>query len=210
MRALYEEQVGPLYSYVVRLLGGDRYRAEDVVQEALLRCWRTQDLASERRLQPWLFTVARNLVVDDYRSRKARPREVDGTEWLADLLTSPDHADALLSSMALREAFQHLSTDHREALYETFFSDRTMREAGQVLGVPTGTVKSRVHHAIRALRLAMDVPRPTSAPARDGRGPEPGPGPMAGRPLQGCRPASGRPGTPPAPRGRPAGRSGRR
>ncbi|WP_413807625.1 sigma factor [Streptomyces sp. OE57] len=69
IRALYEEQAGLLYSYAVRLLGGDRHRAEDVVQEALLRCWRTQDLTSGRPLWPWLFRVARDLVVDDYRPR---------------------------------------------------------------------------------------------------------------------------------------------
>ncbi|GAA2066243.1 sigma-70 family RNA polymerase sigma factor [Streptomyces albiaxialis] len=160
IRVLYEEQAGPLYSYVVRLLGGDRYRAEDVVQEALLRCWRTQDLNSGRPLRPWLFKVARNLVVDDYRLRMTRPQEVDGNAWLDDLLTSPDEVDGLLSSMVLKEAFQHLSANHREALYETFYSGRSMREAGQVLGVPSGTVKSRVHHAIRALRLVLGVGDP--------------------------------------------------
>ncbi len=157
MRALYEEQAGPLYTYAVRLLGGDQHRAEDVVQEALLRCWRTQDLASDRPLRPWLFRVVRNLVIDEYRLRTARPREVDGNGWLEDLLTSTDDVEQVLSQMVLGEAFQHLSTRHREALYETFFTGRSMREAGQVLGVPSGTVKSRVHHAIRALRLAMGV-----------------------------------------------------
>ncbi|MET9966035.1 sigma-70 family RNA polymerase sigma factor [Streptomyces sp. NPDC006356] len=155
LRALYEEQAGPLYTYAVRLLGGDRYRAEDVVQEALLRCWRTQDLTSGRSLRPWLFKVARNLVVDDYRLRKARLQEVGANAWLEDLVTSRDEVEWLLSSMVLRDAFRHLSTNHRQALYETYFSGRTMSEAGQVLGVPSGTVKSRVHHAIRALRLVL-------------------------------------------------------
>ncbi|MEV6170897.1 sigma-70 family RNA polymerase sigma factor [Streptomyces sp. NPDC051954] len=169
LRALYEEQAGPLYTYTVRLLGGDHYRAEDLVQEALLRCWRTQDLTSGQPLRPWLFRVARNLVVDDYRLRKARPQEVDGSAWLEGQLTSTDEVGWLLSSMVLKEAFQHLSTNHREALYETFFSGRSMREAGQVLGVPLGTVKSRVHHAIRALRMVMGVVEN----ADDGAGEEP-------------------------------------
>ncbi|MGW7514260.1 sigma-70 family RNA polymerase sigma factor [Streptomyces sp. NPDC054796] len=157
MRTLYDEQAGALYAYVVRLLGGDRYRAEDVVQETLLRCWRTQDLTSGQPLRPWLFRVARNLVIDDYRLRMTRPQEVDGNVWLEDLLTKSDDVDWLLSSMLLKEAFQHLSSNHREVLYETYYSGRSMREAGQVLGIPSGTVKSRVHHAVRALRLAMGV-----------------------------------------------------
>ncbi|MFJ8751496.1 sigma-70 family RNA polymerase sigma factor [Streptomyces sp. NPDC102441] len=157
MRTLHDEQAGALYAYVVRLLNGDRHKAEDVVQEALLRCWRTQNLTAGRPLRPWLFRVARNLVIDEYRMRKTRPQEVNGNIWLEDLLTSPDEVDWLLSSLLLKDAFRQLSHAHREALYETYFYGRSMREAGETLGVPPGTVKSRVHHAVRALRLAMDV-----------------------------------------------------
>ncbi|MBU6534586.1 sigma-70 family RNA polymerase sigma factor [Streptomyces mayonensis] len=174
IRALYEEQAGPLYTYVVRLLGGDRHRAEDVVQEALLRCWRTQDLTSGQQLRPWLFRVARNLVVDDYRLRMARPQEVDVGTWLEDMSTSADDEERLLSLMVLKKAFQHLSVNHREALYETYYSGRSMREAGQFLGVPPGTVKSRVHHAIRALRSVMDTDEVTGAHAHEKAGEEPG------------------------------------
>ncbi|WP_381798893.1 sigma-70 family RNA polymerase sigma factor [Streptomyces niveus] len=157
MRTLHDDQAGALYAYVVRLLNGDRHKAEDVVQETMLRCWRTQDLTDGRQLRPWLFRVARNLVVDEYRMRKTRPQEVNGNTWLDDLLTKSDDVDWLLSSLLLREAFKKLSPNHREALYETYFSGRSMRETGLLLGVPAGTVKSRVHHAIRALRLALEA-----------------------------------------------------
>ncbi|MFE9685390.1 sigma-70 family RNA polymerase sigma factor [Streptomyces sp. NPDC006285] len=157
IRTLHDQQAGPLYAYVVKLLNGDRHKAEDVVQEALLRCWRTQDVTGGQPLRPWLFRVARNLVIDEYRMRKTRPQEVNGNTWLEDLQPRPDDVDRLLSSILLQEAFRQLSPDHRAALYETYFSGRSMREAGQVLGIPSGTVKSRVHHAVRALRLAMGV-----------------------------------------------------
>ncbi|MEU8870167.1 sigma-70 family RNA polymerase sigma factor [Streptomyces javensis] len=155
LRTLYDEQAGALYAYVVRLLGGDRHRAEDVVQETLLRCWHTQDLDVGRPLRPWLFRVARNLVIDDYRSRMARPQEVSADTWLDDALTRPDDVNRLLSSLLLKEAFQQLSAKHREVLYETYYSGRSTRETGQLLGIPAGTVKSRAHHAVHALRLAM-------------------------------------------------------
>jgi RNA polymerase sigma-70 factor (ECF subfamily) len=157
MRALYDEHVNALYAYVVRLLGGDRHKAEDVVQETLLRCWRTQDVEGGQPLRAWLFRVARNLVVDEYRLRMTRPQEVNANTWLDDLLTRADDVDSLLSAMILKEAFQQLSPKHREVLYETYYTGRSMREAGLVLGVPAGTVKSRVHHAVRALRVAMGV-----------------------------------------------------
>ncbi|MFD0315647.1 sigma-70 family RNA polymerase sigma factor [Streptomyces flavalbus] len=157
MRTLYDEQAGDLYKYVLRLLGGDRHRAEDVVQETLLRCWRTQDLVSGEPLRPWLFRVARNIVVDDYRTRMARPQEVDGTAWLDELLARRDDLDRLLSSVVLADAFKSLSVKHREVLYETYYTGRSTREAALALGIPPGTVKSRLYHAVRALRMALDV-----------------------------------------------------
>ncbi|MFD0883651.1 sigma factor, partial [Streptosporangium algeriense] len=72
VRALFDEHGGPLYGYVLRLTG-DSGRAEDVVQETLLRAWRHPDALSGKPIRAWLFTVARNLVVDQHRARKARP-----------------------------------------------------------------------------------------------------------------------------------------
>ncbi|MGW0085366.1 sigma-70 family RNA polymerase sigma factor [Streptomyces sp. NPDC003393] len=157
LRALYDEQVSALYAYVIRLLGGDLYKAEDVVQETLLRCWRTQDLDEGQPLRAWLFKVARNIVVDEYRLRMTRPQEVGVNAWSDDVLTKEAEVDSLLSAMLLKEAFQQLSPKHREVLYETYYTGRSMREAGLVLGIPSGTVKSRVHHAVRALRMAMGL-----------------------------------------------------
>ncbi|MFJ5840530.1 sigma-70 family RNA polymerase sigma factor [Streptomyces shenzhenensis] len=157
MRTLYDEQASPLYTYVVRLLGGDRHRAEDVVQETLLRCWRTQDVGGSEPLRPWLFRVARNIVIDEYRLRMTRPREVGGTAWLDELRAKPDGVDRMLSSMILKDAIRRLPPKHREVLYEIYYTGRSTREAALVLGVPPGTVKSRLHHAVRALRRAVSI-----------------------------------------------------
>ncbi|WP_413796806.1 sigma-70 family RNA polymerase sigma factor [Streptomyces iranensis] len=157
LHTLYDEQAGPLYAYVVRLLRGDRYRAEDVVQETLLRCWRTQDLNADRPLRPWLFRVARNLVVDDYRLRMTRP---PGGQWqrLAGRLGDPARRRGQVAYLlASQGGFRQLSPKHREVLYETYYSGRSTQETGQLLGIPPGTVKSRTYHAVRALRLAMGL-----------------------------------------------------
>src|SRR5437868_10498820 len=79
MRALYREHAGPLLAYVLRLVAGDRHRAEDVVQETLLRAWRNTEQLNRATgsLRPWLVTVARRIVIDGHRSRRSRPREVD-------------------------------------------------------------------------------------------------------------------------------------
>lgn len=173
LRALYEEQADHLYSYVVRLLGGDRHRAEDIVQETLLRCWRRQDLrVGGQLLRPWLFRVARNLVIDGHRRRLARPHEIDGDGWLRELSDEADEIEELLSSVVVGEAMKALAPSHREALYETYFVGRTTREAAVALGVPQGTVKSRVYYALRALRLALEergVATHASRPVRAAR-----------------------------------------
>src|SRR4051812_575061 len=81
IRQLYAEHAGMLLGYTRRLLGGDTARAEDVVQETLLRAWRHPEVLerSERHgtsIRGWLVTVARNIVIDTERARRSRPREV--------------------------------------------------------------------------------------------------------------------------------------
>ncbi|MGI5347332.1 sigma-70 family RNA polymerase sigma factor [Streptomyces sp. CA-250714] len=165
-RLLYEEYAQPLFGYVLQFLGGDRQRAEDVVQETLLRCWRHQQLAvsvPQQNLRPWLFKVARRIVIDEYRSRQARPKEVNGSGWLDEALSDSDDVDQLVSSLLLAEAFEKLSPVHREVLYETYFTGRSTREVSAVLGIPQGTVKSRLYHAVRKLRSALGVSEPTAS-----------------------------------------------
>jgi RNA polymerase sigma-70 factor, ECF subfamily len=156
VRALYDEHAAPLMGYVLRLVGGDRQRAEDVVQETLLRAWRHPDsLAPDKgSARPWLWTVARHLVVDGERARRARPAEV--TEAALGVVPVDDGVDRALVAQLVAEAIETLSPDHRAAVIETYFRGRSVAEASAVLGVPAGTVKSRTYYALRALRLALE------------------------------------------------------
>lgn len=156
VRSLYEEHAGALLGYVLRLTGGDRQRAEDVVQETLLRAWRHPEALSDRRgaVRPWLFTVAKNLVVDVHRARLARPQEV-GDAALVEAADG-DQLDRALESWAVVDALRALRAEHRSVLYETYYRGRSVAEAAAVLGIPAGTVKSRTYYALRALRLALE------------------------------------------------------
>jgi RNA polymerase sigma-70 factor (ECF subfamily) len=104
---------------------------------------------------PWLGTVARRIVIDDQRKRDARPGEVVAQEALEHHASPDDPVEAVLQTMLLTEAMRSLSPTHREVLVETLLWDRTTTQAAGVLGVPVGTVKSRVYYAVRALRLAL-------------------------------------------------------
>src|SRR6266568_6100584 len=154
VRTLYAEHAGPLLRYALHLTNGDRQRAEDIVQETLLRAWLHPEAIAERPARPWLFAVARNLAVDAHRARKARPTEVG--EGALNLVPVPDEADRVLESWAVADALAALRPDHRQVLLETYYRGRSVAEAAIVLGVPAGTVKSRAFYALRALKLALE------------------------------------------------------
>jgi RNA polymerase sigma-70 factor (ECF subfamily) len=154
VRTLYAEHAGPLLRYALHLTSGDRQRAEDIVQETLLRAWQHPDAIAERPPRPWLFAVARNLAVDAYRARKARPREVG--EAALELIPAPDEADRALESWAVADALKALRPEHRSVLLETYYRGHSVAEAAVILGIPAGTVKSRTFYALRALKLALE------------------------------------------------------
>ena len=154
VRTLYAEHAGPLLRYALHLTSGDRQRAEDIVQETLLRAWMHPDAIAERPARPWLFAVARNLAVDAYRARRARPHEVG--EAALELVAAPDDAERALESWAVADAVRALRPDHRRVLLETYYRGKSVAEAAATLGIPAGTVKSRTFYALRALRLALE------------------------------------------------------
>jgi RNA polymerase sigma-70 factor, ECF subfamily len=152
-RALYDEHATALVAYVQRLLNGDRQLAEDIVQETLLRAWKHAGDLPERSRRPWLFTTARHLVIDAYRARKARPVEVSAE--LVEGIAEDDALDAALDAVLISDALHALSPRHREVLLESYYGGRTAAQIAEAHGLPAGTVRSRIHYALRALRLAL-------------------------------------------------------
>jgi RNA polymerase sigma-70 factor (ECF subfamily) len=151
--ALYAQHAGPLLDYVQRLSGGDRFQAEDIVQETLLRAWRHADALSSEGARPWLFTVARRIAIDRWRRRPAAgfaPGE------LIDGMPAPDELERALLGWEVSAALRTLSADHRRVLLELHYRGRSVAETAELLGIPEGTVRSRGYYALRALRLALE------------------------------------------------------
>jgi RNA polymerase sigma-70 factor (ECF subfamily) len=151
-RALYDEHAPALKAYVQRMLHGDRQLAEDIVQETMIRAWRSAGQVPPRARRPWLFRTARNLVVDSYRARKARPTEVspEGLEAAVD-----DDLDQALDSLLLIDALRALSPEHRAVIFDAYYRGQTSAQIAAARGLPPGTVRSRIHYALQALRLAL-------------------------------------------------------
>jgi RNA polymerase sigma-70 factor (ECF subfamily) len=154
LRALYAEHGAALLGYATRLTG-DRGRAEDLVQETLLRAWRhAEKLATDPRpLRPWLFTVLSRLATDAHRAGAARPVEVPTAEITA--ISGPEEPERALWSWQVAEALRSLSGQHRAVLIAIYYRGHSLAETATRLGVPGGTVKSRCYYALRALRLAL-------------------------------------------------------
>jgi RNA polymerase sigma-70 factor (ECF subfamily) len=154
--ALYQAYRAPLMSFVLRLAGGDRQHAEDIVQETMVRAWREAgrlDLSGPS-LMPWLTAVARRIVIDEPRRNRARPAE-SGEETPPDLPVDDSAADTVLR-VAVADALRQLTSSHRQVIHETILRDQTAVQAAVTLGIPVGTVKSRVHYALRVLGAVLE------------------------------------------------------
>ena len=132
----------------------DRGRAEDAVQEALVRAWRDlRSLREPQRFDAWL----RRLVVNACRDESRRQRRHESNVRLL-----PDHdrpsADGsgrLADSDALERGMRRLSADHRAVIVHHYYLELSLPEIADALGIPVGTAKSRLHHARLALRAAI-------------------------------------------------------
>jgi RNA polymerase sigma-70 factor (ECF subfamily) len=155
MQALHDQHAGVLWGYCLRLTGHDTARAEDLVQETLLRAWRHPEVLDRAPdgVRAWLFTVARNIAIDQWRSQRSRREQP--TADLPEQATA-DASDQILLTWVVTEALAQLSPEHREVLVECYYGGRSVAETARRLGVPEGTVKSRSHYALRALRLALE------------------------------------------------------
>ncbi|WP_221583691.1 sigma-70 family RNA polymerase sigma factor [Microbacterium sp. G2-8] len=151
--ALFDAHAAPVRRYVVHLTG-DVSGADDVVQETLLRAWRTPRILAEdpSSVRSWMFTVARHLVVDEARSAHSRHENA-----VADPPDSAarDATDAVFDAILIEEALRSLSDAHRDVVVRAYYGGCTVAEIATEIDVPVGTVKSRLHYGLRALRLAL-------------------------------------------------------
>ncbi|GAA1235829.1 sigma-70 family RNA polymerase sigma factor [Prauserella halophila] len=153
LRDLHDRYATALWRYVVSLTKRPA-DADDIVQETLLRAWRTPRVIQDDpvRARGWLFTVARNLVIDQARSASRRHEHT--TPEVADEVAE-DRVDRLFDAMLVSDALASLGPHHREVLVRAYYGGLSTAELSEELGIPEGTVKSRLHYGLCALRLAF-------------------------------------------------------
>lgn len=162
------ERVLPRLLGYFRRLGADAALAEDCAQETLLRVYRHRErYVAKARFVTYLFHVARNHWIDVYRHRRAGPTMIsadagggkDGEGIARDLpaaATAPDERErAHELRRALDAAIGALGTEHREVFVLAQIEGLKYQEIGEILSIPVGTVKSRMHTATRQVREAL-------------------------------------------------------
>jgi RNA polymerase sigma-70 factor (ECF subfamily) len=165
-RAAFERLIRPeydrLYAAACRLLR-DRFSAEDAVQDAILRCWRDlRGLREAERFRPWLHRLLVHACVDQARRTRRRPVEVGG--HVVEPISGGDAIGAVAERDALERAFLTLPIDQRVALLLTHHLGYSAPEVAAIVGMPTGTIYSRVHNASRAMRSVL-TPNAPAQPA---------------------------------------------
>ena len=151
VREAYSAHASELYGFAVRSLG-DAGLAEEAVQETFLRAWRAGERFDPQigSLRTWLFAILRNVVIDLGRARAVRPAVAEGG-----IEPTVEPFEEALLSWQVEEAMRRIGEQHRRVLVETYYRGRPYAEVAEELGVPEGTVKSRVYYGLRALRVAL-------------------------------------------------------
>lgn len=145
---------GPLYGFAFRILG-DQGRAEDAFQETFLKVYRRRYTYQRgTRFKPWLYQICLNVCRDTLRKKKRRPEiplEAEKLDGPDDAPGPEEAAHRAAEAEAVREALAELPVKQREVILLSHYQNLSYPEISEILDIPTGTVKSRVFHALRRL-----------------------------------------------------------
>jgi RNA polymerase sigma-70 factor, ECF subfamily len=159
LSTLYERYSRTVYRVGLKILGGDRSLAEELVQDVFLKVWRSSRTFDPSRssFSTWLYRVTRSVAIDLYRKRANKVHPVpEGESYLAaarDPSEGPQEVvDESWLSWRVSRALEALDAAHREVIELAYFGGLSQREISERTGVPLGTVKSRTASAFKRLR----------------------------------------------------------
>jgi|SRR5580658_1511749 RNA polymerase sigma-70 factor (ECF subfamily) len=157
IRELWLIHGASLIRFALKLTLGDRQRAEDIVQQTLLRAWRHPEVANAdpQSIRPWLFTVTRHVAIDMWRSRSRNEEIIEDQQ-----IDRPDPVERIeqaITALDVRAALARLTPEHRQVVVEMYYLGRSVAEIAQTLGIPEGTVKSRSYYGLRQLKRLLSA-----------------------------------------------------
>ncbi len=172
-QVLVERHSRPIFNFINRRCGGNRQRAEDLLQETFLRVVKqAKSFKSNAKFTTWLYTIARNLCIDalrraSYRKHPSLDQPLSRSDpseggTLMDKVpaNAPNAADQTRDKrfrVALQDALNTLPDDQKEVFIMREFQGLKFREISEIIGISENTVKSRVRYALRGLRKELAV-----------------------------------------------------
>jgi len=148
-QGLYEEFAGRVFRYALTLLR-DRHLAEEVVQETMITVWsKASTYSGSSRVSTWIFGIARHKAYDILKGEKKGARTTGGTVIIDDPAPRIERKEQVLA------AIDSLPPDQREIVFLTFYENLPYKAIADLLGIPEGTVKSRMYHAKKKLAEAL-------------------------------------------------------
>jgi RNA polymerase sigma-70 factor (ECF subfamily) len=157
LSALWRIHGTVLMRFALKLTLGDQHRAEDIVQETLLRVWRHPEVVDghEETIRPWLFTVTRHVAIDMWRAKSRRDNKAVEEQMTDDQPSPVDRIDQAMTAMDVRAAIAELTPEHRQVIVEAYYLGRSVTEIATLLRIPEGTVKSRTYYGLRHLKRLL-------------------------------------------------------
>lgn len=159
LRILYDNYSAALFGVIMRIIS-DRETAEDVLQESFVKIWNNIDNydPDRGRLFTWLLNVARNQAIDKTRSKSFKDNgKVQSIEDFVYQIDKRNNTSNFVDHIGLKKVLDRLKPEHRVLIDLLYFGGYTQSEAAAHLGIPLGTVKTRVKIALTQLRELLGV-----------------------------------------------------
>jgi len=152
LKALYARHSVKVFRFVARMLRDDA-RAEDIVSETFIDVWKTAARFEGRSaVGTWLLTIARNKTISTMRRNRDQELDEEAAGEIADESDDPEtQMQKQGKSALLRRCIERLSAEHREVIDLVYYHDKSVEEVAAIVGIPEGTVKTRMFHARKRL-----------------------------------------------------------
>lgn len=153
LNAAFVSYGGELFGFARRSLG-DSGLAEEAVQETFMRAWRSRQRFNTElgTLRSWLFAIERRVLIDLAHKRSAH----ETSELLNDPVSVESKIEQSMLGWQVEEALRRLRPEHRAVVHDFYFANLPGKEVAARLGVPEGTVRSRLFYALRSLKLILE------------------------------------------------------
>ena len=155
---LYQRYRTKVYAYFYRALAQNQEVAEDFTQQLILKLLEKQELYdTERKFSSWLFTIAANMIKNEYRRRDRQQKSSVQFRFEEEVAQFSIHQlDQPFWRQQLEVALENLAEKHRQVFLLRYQQEMSIEDISQVVGCPQGTVKSRLHYAIRHLARQLE------------------------------------------------------